>query len=120
LRLTSAQQRTSQQQNYLLDQWVSYARDCPVSRSNILRQLQAAITYRAKPTPPRIPAILLAGQQDRLVNVKCSLRLADRWNAPIKLHSTAGHDLPLDDGEWVAHQIKEWLDQSGNIISQQC
>lgn len=116
LRLTSTQQRTSQQQNYLLDQWVSYARDCPVSRSNILRQLQAAITYRAKPTPPRIPVILLAGQQDRLVNVKCSLQLSNRWSVPIKLHPTAGHDLPLDDGDWVAHQVKDWLDRSENKI----
>jgi pimeloyl-ACP methyl ester carboxylesterase len=111
LRLTSVLELTSQQQISLLEQWVSYARECPVSRSNILRQLQAAITYRAKPAPPRVPLLLLAGRQDRLVNVKCSLQLAERWHAPIKLHATAGHDLPLDDGEWVARQVKEWLGQ---------
>ncbi len=111
LQLTSAEKRTSLQQHSLLEKWASYAQDCPVSRANILRQLRAAITYRAKPNRPQIPLLLLAGQQDRLVNVKCSLYLAERWSIPIKLHPTAGHDLPLDDGEWVSCQTKMWLDQ---------
>jgi pimeloyl-ACP methyl ester carboxylesterase len=112
LHLTSSQQRTSQRQNALLERWAFYARECPVSRTNILRQLRAAVTYRAKSTSPHIPVLLLAGKQDRLVNVKCSLQLAERWGIPIKLHSTAGHDLPLDDEEWVARQVKEWCDQT--------
>lgn len=112
LRLTSTLPRTSQQQDSLLEQWETYAREYPVSRANILRQLRAAITYRAKPAPPPIPLLLLGGQQDSLVNVQCSLRLAKRWRVPIKVHPTAGHDLPLDDGEWVTRQIKQWLDQA--------
>jgi len=111
LRLTSAQQCTTEQQAVLLEQWESYARECPVSRSNILRQLRAAIIYRAKSTPPEAPVLLLAGQQDRLVNFKCSLQLAESWSIPIKLHPRAGHDLPLDDGEWVARQVQVWLGQ---------
>jgi hypothetical protein len=51
---------------------------------------------------------LLAGQQDNLVNVKCSLALAKRWNCAIQVHPNAGHDLPLDDEEWVSSQINQW------------
>jgi pimeloyl-ACP methyl ester carboxylesterase len=109
LRLTSTQRRTEQQQAKLLEQWTSYARDCPITRANILRQLQAAFAYRAVSTPPRVPVLLLAGQQDQLVNVKCSLALARRWGCAIRLHPTAGHDLPLDDSVWVAQQAREWL-----------
>jgi pimeloyl-ACP methyl ester carboxylesterase len=53
--------------------------------------------------------LLLAGQQDRLVDVKCSLTLAHHWSCAIRLHPAAGHDLPLDDGAWVSQQVKDWL-----------
>ena len=109
LHLTSTLSRTAQQQSILLQQWVAYANECPVARANILRQLRAAIAYRAVSGTPSVPTLLLAGQQDRLVNVKCSLTLAKRWGCPINLHLTAGHDLPLDDGKWVAQQIETWL-----------
>jgi pimeloyl-ACP methyl ester carboxylesterase len=109
LRITSNKARSAQEQSELLERWVSYAQECPVTRANILRQLRAAITYRALPTAPISPLLLLASKQDQLVNVKCSLALAERWGSTIGLHPTAGHDLPLDDGEWVAQQVKEWI-----------
>lgn len=109
LRITSRLERTQQEQAALLEKWIGYAHDCPVTRANILRQLQAAITYRAVQTVPPVPVLLLGGLQDQLVNVKCSLALAQRWDCPIRLHPTAGHDLPLDDPIWVAQQVREWL-----------
>ena len=108
LHLTSNQSRTEHQQA-ILEQWIAYAQECPITRANILRQLQAALCYRAMQTTPPAPVFLLAGQQDRLVNVKCSLTLAQHWRCAIRLHPTAGHDLPLDDGVWVTQQVKEWL-----------
>ncbi len=108
LRITSRLERTQQEQAALLKKWIGYAHDCPVTRANILRQLQAAITYRAVQTVPPVPVLLLGGLQDQLVNVKCSLALAQRWGCPIRLHPTAGHDLPLDDPIWVAQQVREW------------
>ena len=109
LRITSRLNRTQEEQATLLDKWVGYALESPVTRANILRQLRAAITYRAAQTAPRVPVLLLGGQQDQLVNVKCSLALAQHWDCPIRLHPAAGHDLPLDDPAWVAQQVREWL-----------
>lgn len=108
LKLTSTRSRTENLQA-ILEQWIAYAKECPVTRANILRQLKAAFIYRAAPITPLVPVLLLAGQQDQLVNVKCSLRLAQQWDCAIHLHPTAGHDLPLDDGDWVMQQVKEWL-----------
>lgn len=109
LSLTSRLKRSTELRQAILEQWTAYARECPVTRANVLRQLQAALCYRATPTTPHTPVLLLAGQQDQLVNVKCSLALAQHWRCAIRLHRTAGHDLPLDDGVWVTQQVKEWL-----------
>lgn len=102
LHLTSRQRHPG-----ILKQWVAYAQQYPVARANILRQLLAASRYRA--LPPPVPVLLLASNQDRLVNVRCSLALAEHWQCPVRLHPDAGHDLPLDDPVWVAQQVREWL-----------
>lgn len=113
LRLTSSQTRTEQRQE-IWGRWVSYAREYPIARANIVRQLRAAVCFRAAPATPSAPVLLLAGQQDQLVDIKCSLTLAEHWGCAIRLHPTAGHDLPLDDGGWVVQQIKEWLHEGSH------
>src|ERR1035438_7760029 len=60
LRLTSNQGST---RLAILEQWVNYAREYPITRANILRQLQAALCYRAATKTPPVPVLLLAGQQ---------------------------------------------------------
>lgn len=110
LDLTSTQKSRAENRQAILEQWIAYARECPVTRANILRQLQAALRYRAAPAVPPAPVLLLAGQQDRLVNARCSLALAQDWRCAIRLHPTAGHDLPLDDGVWVTQQVREWFE----------
>lgn len=109
LSLTSRLKSHSEHRQAILEQWTAYAREYPTTRANILRQLQAALCYRAPPTTPSTPVLLLAAQQDQLVNAKCSITLAQHWRCAIRLHPTAGHDLPLDDGDWVTKQVKEWL-----------
>lgn len=105
LRLTS----TREPEGALLSDWARFTRECPVSRANALRQLVAAARYRAPEAPPPVPVLLLAGRQDRLVDWRCSAALARRWRAPISIHPSAGHDLALDDGAWVAARVREWL-----------
>jgi pimeloyl-ACP methyl ester carboxylesterase len=80
-----------------------------VSRGNVLRQLVAAALYRAPDARPPVPILVLASRGDRLVDAACSVNLARRWNAPIALHPTAGHDLTFDEGPWVASQVQQWL-----------
>lgn len=109
LKLTSSHSHTDNLKP-ILDQWIAYAEEYPITSANILRQLKAALNYHATPTTPPVKTLLLAGQQDQLVNVKCSMTLAQHWGCTIKLHPTAGHDLPLDDSVWVTYQVKEWFD----------
>ncbi|NPC54459.1 alpha/beta fold hydrolase [Caenimonas soli] len=89
-------------------QWETMATQRPVSRSNALRQLAAAARYAPPAGPPAVPLLLLASAGDRLVSPQCSARLAAQWEVPLRMHPSAGHDLPLDDPEWVVQQIVGW------------
>lgn len=92
----------------LLAAWLSLRSSHPVSRLNGLRQLWAAARYRAD-MPPTVPLLLLNSAGDELVHPGCSASLAAAWGVPLLTHPTAGHDLPVDDGAWVAARVREWL-----------
>jgi pimeloyl-ACP methyl ester carboxylesterase len=92
-----------------LDAWLSYRRECPVSSRNALRQLLAASRYRAPEGRLSVPMLILASAADALVDPRCSRQLALHWRVRIAEHPTAGHDIPLDDGAWVAEQVRTWL-----------
>lgn len=93
-----------------LAHWVALRQAHPVRRANVLRQLLAAARHCGPRTPPPVPLLLLVGQGDTLVDARCSHALARAWGAPLRVHPTAGHDLPLDAGPWVAAQVRRWPD----------
>lgn len=108
LRLTSRSGSAAGREE-LLQRWLGYQREYPVTRANALRQLWSAARFRAPAARPAVPLLILAGAGDQLVDHRCSLRLAQAWDAPLMVHPGAGHDLPLDDGPWVAASIAKWL-----------
>lgn len=89
--------------------WSAWRQEHPVSRTNALRQLWAANRYRAPAQKPAVRMLILAGAGDTLVDPRCSRRLARLWQTDFAEHPTAGHDIPLDDGAWVARQVRDWL-----------
>lgn len=110
LRLTSSNVDDATQ---LAATWAEFARERPVSRRTVIRQLAAAARYRAPKGIPSVPLLVLAGGGDRLVSPRCSEALARRWSAPVAVHPSAGHDLTLDDGPWVAGRVKAWSERYG-------
>lgn len=95
-----------------LSEWSDYARQKPVSAPNALRQLLAAARYQPPSAKPLPPVLVLCSAQDRLVDPRCSRRLAAHWHCAFAEHLSAGHDLPLDDAPWVAEQARRWADES--------
>ncbi len=93
----------------LLQRWVSYAEENTVLASNALRQLLAASRYCSPKQKPNVPILLLRSKNDKLVNSQSSVSLAQSWLLPIETHPLAGHDLPLDDGDWVCQKINHWF-----------
>ena len=104
LRITS-----NQPPEAVLPLWLALRQSNPVSRANALRQLVAAARFCAPQATPVAATLVLASAQDRLVSVACSTSLARQWQCELRIHPNAGHDLPLDDGPWVADQVRQWL-----------
>ncbi len=105
LQLTSA---APQRHAALIDDWQAIRRARPVSAANAVRQLAAAARYRHPGPRPAMPVLVLSSQGDALVNAACSRALAGCWGVEHAIHPSAGHDLPLDDGPWLAARLAEW------------
>jgi len=103
LQMTSTllQQRQRQQQ---LAVALQIARQRPVLRSNVLKQLWAASHFQL-PARPLCPILLLSGGADQLVDPICTERLAEYWQVPHQQHRQAGHDLVLDAPDWLLAQL---------------
>ncbi len=88
-----------------VQRWTQYARERPVSLRNALAQLVAAGRYSAPARRPACPVLILNGGADRFVNPLCSDRIAAAMGLPLERHPTAGHDVALDAGDWLAGRV---------------
>lgn len=89
--------------------WADIYNQQPMPISNSLNQIIAAARYQPEQHKPQQPVLLLNGLGDKLVSPQCSTAIQQHWQLALRSHPTAGHDLTLDEGEWVAAQLHEWL-----------
>mgnify|MGYP001283341154 CR=1 FL=1 len=93
----------------LLEQWITEAKNHPVSLANAYRQAQAARKFKTRINIDATKLLILASENDRLVNVDCSIDIAKSTQSNIKYHTSAGHEVTLDDPLWVIYQAKEFI-----------
>lgn len=77
----------------------------PFSRKNFITQMRVAAKTRFPAHPP-VPAVFMNSTADRLVDYRCSVKIAQEWGSPVFTHKQAGHDLTLDDPQWVLKNIQ--------------
>ena len=92
-----------------LDMWEGIQKERPVSLANTFRQLFAGACFKVGNFVPPIPVQLLASTKDRMVSIKCSRAIAEKWKLTLEEHPTGGHDLTVDDPKWVALKIKSLI-----------
>ncbi|HWO10340.1 MAG TPA: alpha/beta hydrolase [Polyangiaceae bacterium] len=82
------------------------ARERPPSRAAVLAQLLGASRF-APPAPGLLRARLafICSRGDHLVSPRCTRDLARYYASPLLEHPWAGHDLPLDDPDWLCARI---------------
>lgn len=90
--------------------WADFAAEQPIPSSTGMRQLWAALRFVAPTRSEVAPVEILTvcSKKDHFTDPRCSDRLAQHFQAQQIVHPHAGHDLPLDDPEWLARQVFEW------------
>lgn len=92
-----------QDKEKILRHFTGIATDRPVRYLTYLSQLYCARSFHAP--KPQARALVLRSLADKLCDPSCSEALAKHLNATLKSHPSAGHDLPLDDPQWVSAEI---------------
>ncbi|MBO9665643.1 MAG: alpha/beta hydrolase [Bdellovibrio sp.] len=83
---------------------VEYSKQHPEFRLNVIRQLVAASRFSF---PKDLPGDvnLIGSFGDRLVSPACTLKLAERWGIKARMHPWSGHDIPIDDPQWLLEHL---------------
>lgn len=89
--------------------WLDFAANHPLRWRNVFTQLLAASRYKGPHQAPIENVFFYNAAKDRLVRSGCTRRIAKRWSRPLLTHPTAGHDLPIDDAEWLEASIRSQL-----------
>ena len=106
LKLSSARAKVQQD---LIPAWQLWQQQRPVSKANALRQLFAASRFRL-PAKLNCPVLVLSSLGDTLVDPNCSAALAAYFGAEHQQHPWAGHDLALDDPDWLCQQLAAFIE----------
>ena len=85
------------------------ARSRPLSRVAVLAQLLGAARF-APPAPSAIGTRMsfVCSRRDQLVSPRCSHDLSAFYAGSAIEHPWAGHDLPLDDPNWLCERVVAW------------
>lgn len=92
----------------LVKLFVDVQKKHPVSSLSAINQLWAASRFKID-SPTKSFVVVIAAKGDRLVNASCSHHLSLALKAPLEVHPDAGHDLPLDDPEWLLSVFAKFL-----------
>ncbi len=52
--------------------------------------------------------LVLFSEKDRMVSSACSKAIISKWKTDWAAHPTAGHELTLDDADWVIEKSLAW------------
>jgi len=92
-------------------QWYEWAKASSPGFFNLIRQLWAAANFEITHLSHHKKLLLLASSYDHLVKSSASRRIAERWKVPLIEHPQAGHDLSLDDPQWIVDLLMEQKDK---------
>ncbi len=88
----------------LIKEYASYSKQYPIKRKNFLAQMFAASRFKVPSTLPFSP-IIINGAKDALASPRCSEILAKHFKVPLYRDQQSGHDLPLDNPQFIIETI---------------
>jgi alpha-beta hydrolase superfamily lysophospholipase len=87
------------------------------SLTTALRHGLARWRYASSKRRPINHVLLLAGQGDPWRDWRVAQRISRAWGAALRMHPQAGHDLLMDDPQWVARAVADWLQPVGRAAT---
>ncbi|HVJ64662.1 MAG TPA: alpha/beta hydrolase [Bdellovibrionota bacterium] len=94
--------------NELAETWAKIALPKAQIRRVAVAQLVASSRFR-RPSKVTVPTLAMASAADRLVDPTCTMRIAEALGLMLEIHPTAGHELAIDDPDWVIARIQAFL-----------
>lgn len=88
----------------VLPELIRYSEKYPIREVNFLRQIRAAGRFRFPLNKPG-NVELIGSYGDSLVSPACTLRIGQTWGVSARMHPWAGHDVAIDDPEWLLEQM---------------
>jgi hypothetical protein len=82
-----------------------YSKHHPVSIKNSLAQMVAASSFKSPLLHPD-KVHWIGSWGDRMVAPECTLKLAEKYQSKPTMHPWSGHDIALDDPEWLVEQLQ--------------
>lgn len=89
-----------------LEIFTNYSKKYPFQFNNLIRQLKLAAKINIS-YPLIVPIKVIYSKKDRLVDFNCSIVLSEMLRTQAIAHLTAGHDIALDDPDWLIARILE-------------
>lgn len=83
----------------------------PMSFKALIDQIVSGAIYRSKINVFPIPLLVMASIKDHLVNVDCSIKISEKFKADIVYHPWGGHEISMDDPQWVSEEMRSWCDR---------
>jgi pimeloyl-ACP methyl ester carboxylesterase len=93
----------------VISQWILQAKERPVTRLNFIRQILIARSFKTKLNINKEQLLILTSNSDRLVNSVSSEALAKATLADLRVVEGAGHEITLDNPDWVIDNTNSFL-----------
>lgn len=97
-------------QHQVLYEFAKRAEQYPISPQNLIRQLVASSGFLLPESLPAQKIHLFYSDHDRLVSCDNSKVLAEKLQVKVDRHPWAGHDLALDDPEFLLSKLNLYND----------
>lgn len=97
----------SERRAQFFSQFSDFSIENPVSFENFTRQVIAASRFKVPTIAPleKSKICLMTAFNDHLVSSDCTRNIAQLWGCDFHNHPWAGHEIFLDDPEWVLDRI---------------
>ncbi len=94
------------QDDNVISAWAEIEKRYPMQRENFFKQLGAATRFEI--TKPQCPLLFFSSTQDHLVNGHATRAIANQWQSDLIINESDGHDIPLDNPEWLCEHLSAW------------